>query len=91
MEQDEEEGEEPPRYAKAAAAGVATGADGDARVLTVPFLRKYLYYAKTKYAKQQLSQEAFDEISQFYVEVRQAAATGVVDPRFRCAAWPSAC
>ena len=54
-------------------------------MLTVPFLRKFLYYAKTKHAKQQLTQEAFEDISSFYVEVRQAAATGVVDPRFRCA------
>ena len=89
MEQDEVEGEEPPRWATVAApatagGGAATAADA-LSVLTVPFLRKYLYYSKTKFAKQQLTQEAFEDISQFYVEVRQAAATGAVDPRFRCA------
>jgi DNA replicative helicase MCM subunit Mcm2 (Cdc46/Mcm family) len=85
MELDEEESEEPQRFAKQNALMGSAAADGDSRVLTVPFLRKYLYYCKTKFSKQQLTQEAFEEISQFYVEVRQAAATGVVDPRFRCA------
>jgi hypothetical protein len=83
MELDEEESEEPARFAKQSALMSKGNPGGDNRVLTVPFLRKYLYYCKTKFSKQQLTQEAFEEISQFYVEVRQAAATGVVDPRFR--------
>ena len=83
FELDEAEGEEPARYVKQKGHGMGKG-DSDARVLTVPFLRKFIYYGKTKFVKQQLTQEAFEEISQFYVEVRQAAATGVVDPRFRC-------
>jgi DNA replicative helicase MCM subunit Mcm2 (Cdc46/Mcm family) len=64
--------------------GGDTGAS-EMRLLTVPFLRKFIYYCKSKFAKQQVTQEAFEEISQFYVEVRQAAATGIVDPRFRFA------
>jgi hypothetical protein len=89
FEQDEAEGEEPPRYTKQNA-GLHGDAASHMRILTVPFLRKFIYYSKTKFCKQQLTQDAFEEISQFYVEVRQAAATGVVDPRFRCAALFSA-
>jgi MCM AAA-lid domain len=85
FEQDEEEAGEQPRYLKQGLINSEDSAD-EGRMLTVPFLRKFLYYCKTKFAKQTLTQDAFEEISQFYVEVRQAAATGIVDPRFRCAA-----
>lgn len=61
-----------------------TGAtESEDQLLTVAFLRKYVHYAKAKFGKQLLTQEAFEEISNFYVEVRHAAASGTVDPRFR--------
>lgn len=79
LEQDEDEGGEPPRYLSGSGAS-----DSEEQLLTVAFLRKYIFYCKTKFGKQLLTQDAFEEISQFYVEVRQLAASGVVDPRFRC-------
>lgn len=79
VEQDEEEGGKPPHYMP----NTSGKSDEDPR-LTVAFLRKFLYYCKSKYGKQTLSQEAFEEISQFYVEVRNAAAIGTIDPRTRC-------
>ena len=84
LEEDEEDGEAPPQYVKHNDALHGSHAL-DAKILSVPFLRKFIYYAKSKFAKQELTQEAFEEISHFYVEIRQAAATGVVDPRDRYA------
>lgn len=78
VEQDEEEGGKPPHYMP----NTSGKADEDPR-LTVAFLRKFLYYCKSKFGKQNLSQEAFEEISQFYVDVRTAASIGTIDPRTR--------
>jgi DNA replication licensing factor MCM3 len=81
VEQDEEEGGQPVRYLHNQS---KNGAKGDP-LLTVSFLRKFLLYCKSKYGKQTLTQDAFEEISQFYVEVRTAASIGAIDPRSRCA------
>jgi DNA replicative helicase MCM subunit Mcm2 (Cdc46/Mcm family) len=83
VEQDEEEGGKPAHYLPN-----TSGNPDEEPLLTVPFLRKFLYYCKSKFGKQTLSQEAFEEISQFYVEVRNAAAIGTIDPRTRHAPNP---